>query len=117
MSVGKRDGTGDGGCRVRREAIAVVAGGSFVNRGILLGDWPLADRRVRVVVVVVVVDATPTVVFLFAAATERVTLAGLCSDEVMRDPVARVEEGFCLVLRTGGATPKAGRISGSSSSS
>lgn len=118
--MGKREGTGDGGCRGRRDAIAVAvvprAVVPLVSRGILFGDWPFADLSVRRVVVVVVVDATPTVVLL-AAATDRVTLVGLCSDAVTREPIRRVDAGFCLVLRTGGATPKVGRTSVSSSSS
>jgi hypothetical protein len=124
-SVGSREGTGDGGGRGCLVVAVVVAAVPRVavpgaNLGILFGDWPFADRSVRVVVVVVVlVDATPTAAFLFvAAAVERVTRIGLCSEVVTREPIARVADaGFGRVRLAGGATPRAGRTSASSVSS
>jgi len=102
-SVGRREGTGDGGARGCRRVVvvgltAVVVAALFraaapvASRGILFGAWPLPERSVLVVVIVIVVDATPTVGFLFAAAAavERVTLVGPCSDAVTRGPIVRV---------------------------
>ncbi len=131
ISVGSRDALGEAG-RLNRlvvaagvfaaEAAATVprAVVPFASRGTLLGAWPFGCALVVRVVAIDVAEriAVPGLrLFAAAAAVERVTRVGRCSDAVTREPSGR-DVGLGRIGRlAAGATPSAGSTSWSSSAS
>lgn len=133
ISVGSRDAVGEAG-RLNRlvvaagvfapEAAAAVprAVVPFASRGTLLGAWPFGCALVVRVVAMDVAERTAVAVpglrvFAAAAAVERVTRVGRCSDAVTRVPSGR-DVGLGRIERVAvGATPSAGSTSWSSSAS